>query len=98
MTHLVAFVLCLAGFAALALATRRQQRDVIGRSLPLPETYVLRSLGASALLAGLGILVAWQGWGFGLVTFSGHSSINAGIVYCMLFAYARMNSSTVWHR
>ena len=32
MSHLLAFALCLAGFAALAFAVHRQQRDIIGRS------------------------------------------------------------------
>ena len=91
MSHLLAFALCLAGFAALAFAMRRQQRDLIGRSLPIAVTVVLRVFGAGALLAALGILVAWHGWSFGLVMFSGHTSLNAGIVYCMLVGYARMS-------
>ena len=89
MTHLPAFLLCLAGFMALALATRRQQRDIIGQSLRRPMTYALRTAGTIALLSALGLLVAWQGWGLGLVMFSGHTSLNAGLVYCLLVGYAR---------
>jgi len=91
MSHLLAFVLCLAGFAALAFAMRRQQREIIRRSLPLAVTVVLRVFGACALLGALGILAAWHGWSLGLVMFSGHTSLNAGIVYCMLVGYARMS-------
>ena len=90
MSHLLAFALCLAGFSALALATRRQQRDVIGRSLRTDTTYALRVFGACALLFALGILVAGHGWSLGLVMFSGHTSIMAGAVYCALVGYSRM--------
>lgn len=94
MSHPLAFVLCLAGFAALAFATRRQQRDIIGRPLRPIATKFLRFAGACALLGALGILVAWNGWGLGLVMFSGHTSLNAGIVYCMLVGYARARELT----
>jgi hypothetical protein len=97
-SHLLAFMLCLAGFAALALAMRRQQRDIIGRSLRPATTYALRASGACALLFALGILVAWHGWSLGLVMFSGHTSITAGIVYCMLVGYAGMHARTLRHR
>jgi uncharacterized membrane protein len=98
MNHLLAFVLCLAGFTALAFATRRQQRDIIGRPLRLATTYVLRVAGACALLFALGMLVARQGWGLGLVMFSGHTSITAGIVLCALIGYARTYARTLRYR
>jgi hypothetical protein len=88
MTHLLALALCLTGFIALMLATRRQQRDLIGRSLPRASTLVLRLVGAGALVLALGLLVAWQGWGLGLVTFSGHTSLAAGLVYAVLVGVA----------
>ena len=90
MSHLLAFVLCLAGFAALAFAMHRQQREIIGRPLRSITTNVLRLGGACALLCALGVLVARNGWSLGLVMFSGHTSLNAGIVYCTLLGYARM--------
>jgi hypothetical protein len=91
MNHLLlAFGLCLAGFAALAFAVRRQQRDILGRTLRLTTTYVLRVAGACALLFALGILVAEKGWSIGLVIFSGHTSIAAGIVLCGLVGQARI--------
>jgi hypothetical protein len=94
MSHLPPFVLCLAGFTALALSTRRQQRDLLGGSLRPATTYVFRGLGACALLSALGVLVNWHGWSLGLVMFSGHTSMASGIVYCTLIAYARMQQST----
>nr|WP_247838546.1 DUF3325 family protein [Bradyrhizobium sp. 200] len=77
---------------------RRQQRDIIGRSLRLTTTYALRVAGACALLLALGILVDREGWSLGLVMFSGHTSITAGIVYCMLVGYSGMHPRTLRHR
>lgn len=98
MSHLLALALCLAGFAALALATRRQQRDVIGGSLPARTTYALRTFGAGALLLALAVLVARHGWGLGLVMFSGHTSVAAGILYCSLLGYSQRYPRPSRHR
>ena len=92
MIHLLAGVLCLGGFTALAFATRRQQRDLIGRSLRRGLTLLLRLMGACALLLACGLLVDWQGWGLGLVMFSGHTSIAAGIIYLILVGPAGMQA------
>ncbi|MEZ5763046.1 MAG: PepSY-associated TM helix domain-containing protein [Xanthobacteraceae bacterium] len=93
MMHLLSFVLCLAGFAALALATPRQHREIVGRPLRLSTKYLLRAIGTFALLAALGLLVAWNGWSLGLVMFSGHTSLAAGLLYCSLIGYARYSLS-----
>jgi hypothetical protein len=98
MTHLAAFVLCLAGFAALAFATRRQQRDILGGSLRSAATYGLRVAGACALLSALGILVAKYGWSLGLVMLGGHTSLAAGIVYCVLIGLVRTHGPRSRHR
>ena len=89
MIHLPSFVLCLAGFGALALAVKRQQREIIGRLLPPGTTYALRAAAACALLLALGLVGAAAGWSLGLVMFSGHTTLAAGFVYCGLLAYAR---------
>jgi len=89
MTHLLPFVLSLAGFTALAFAMDGPQRAVIGRPLPGSTARALRLAGAGALLLALGMLVAWRGWGLGLVMFSGHTSLTAGIVHCTLILHAR---------
>lgn len=89
MIHLSSFILCLTGFAALAFAMDRQQRDLFGRPLPALATASLRVGGATALLGALGLLVAWQGWALGLVMFSGHTSLGAGVVHGALIAHLR---------
>jgi hypothetical protein len=89
MTHLAAIALCLAGFTALAFATPRQQRDIVGRALRATTRYALRVAGACALLFALGMLVAQHGWSLGLVMFSGHTSLAAGLVYCALIRLVR---------
>ncbi len=98
MSHLFAFVLSLAGFAALASATHRQQRDLFGRALGPARTRMLRVVGSVALLGALGVLVAQFGWGLGLVMFSGHTSLAAGVVVCGLIGYARTQSPKLRHR
>lgn len=89
MIHLVALVLSLTGFAALACAARRQQRDLFGGSLGSAATQGFRLAGASALLGALAVLVAWHGWGLALVMYSGHTSLAAGIVGAVLIVYGR---------
>ncbi|ABD08218.1 conserved hypothetical protein [Rhodopseudomonas palustris HaA2] len=98
MMHALAFTLCLIGFAALALATRRQQHDVIGRSLPRGPVRGLRIVGTIALLLALGWLVARQGFGLGLVMFSGHTTMAAAVVYGALIARVRMAGRTARRR
>lgn len=95
MIHLVSFALCLAGFAALALAVRRQQREIIGRPLPPTTTYAFRAAGACALLLALGLLVASAGRGLGVVMFSGHTTLAAGVVYCGLLVSARAYAPSI---
>lgn len=97
MIHLAALVLCLAGFAALAFGARRQQRDILGGALRPAATYGLRAAGTGALLGALGALVLGYGWSLGLVMFSGHTSIAAGIVYCGLIGYLRTNPRSMRH-
>lgn len=92
MVHTFAFALCLAGFAALAFSVDRQQRDLFRHSLREPVTRALRVGGAGALLLALGVLVAGQGWSFGLVMFSGHTTLAAGIVYCALIGFKRRHA------
>jgi len=89
MTHLLSLLLCLAGFAALACATQRQQDELFGRSLPRRATVWLRVAGAGLLLVALAVLLAWRGWGLGLVMYSGHTSLAAGLVFCALLAHRR---------
>lgn len=98
MNHLFAFMLSLAGFAALATAMHRQQRDLFGTALGPARTRILRLAGSAALLGALAVLVAQHGWGLGLVMFSGHTSLAAGVVVCVLIGYLRTQGPRVRHR
>lgn len=98
MSHLLALMLSLAGFAALASATSRQQRDLFGKVLQPGRTRLIRLAAAVALVGALGALVAQHGWGLGLVMFSGHTSLAAGIIVCGLIGYARMQGPKPRHR
>ena len=89
MTHLTVFALCLAAFAALALATDRAQRTTLGRELPPPSARALRAVGWVLLLLALWRTVAAMGWGIGLVAYSGHTSAAAGVVFLALIAWGR---------
>lgn len=87
MNHLLSILLCLVGFTALAVAMARQQYELFDRALSRQTTYGLRITGICALLYALGVLVSSQGWGLGLVMYSGHTSFAAGIVYWVLLCY-----------
>jgi len=90
MTHLVVFLLCLGGFASLAAATERQQEEQLGRALARPTTRILRWTGWSALFLGAIGAVATHGWSLGLVIYSGHTSLCAGMVFVSLITRKRL--------
>jgi len=89
MLHLAVFLCCLAGFIALALAMDRPQETVFGQTLSHPTITALRAVGSGLLVLALGGLASWQGWGLGLVIFSGHTSLAAGVVFCTLIVLER---------
>lgn len=89
MTHLPAFLLCLLAFAALALAMERPQKDIFGRLLSPGATRLLRTAGWGALVFALWFVVERQGWGLGLVSYSGYTSASAGLVYVALVLHGR---------
>ncbi|MEC5397814.1 DUF3325 domain-containing protein [Uliginosibacterium sp. H1] len=80
MSHLFTFLLSLAGFAALALAMSRHQREVFGKALGAMASRRWRVAGWVCLLLALAFVVAREGWGLGLVLYSGHTSLAAAIV------------------
>lgn len=90
LVHLVTFVICVAGFLVLALATERQQEDLFGQALAYKATRTLRLLGWSAMLVALYVIVQAQGWGMGLVSYSGHTSLAAGVVLGGLITHGRI--------
>lgn len=89
MTHLASVLICLGAFAALAMATDRAQLDVLGRELPPGLSRALRGAGWVGLLLSLAIVVGGWGWGLGLVVYSGHTSLAAGLVFLALIVRQR---------
>jgi hypothetical protein len=77
---LVALVLALAGFAALAMAMDRHARDLLRRA-PSPRDVRLRRCGgAFALAAAYGVMVAERGALIGTVLWFGLLSLAAAAV------------------
>lgn len=89
MMHLISLLICVTAFAALALATDRAQSDLLGRELPVSTTRGLRVVGWTLLLVSLAIVVEAKGWGLGLVSYSGHTSLAAGVVFLGLVVRGR---------
>ena len=89
MNHLLVLLPSLLGFVLLALSMARQQEDVFGSLLPRKATYGLRTAGWAALALALFVAVRGQGWALGLVSYSGHTSLAAGLVLCALIVHAR---------
>ncbi|MCE4058693.1 DUF3325 domain-containing protein [Pandoraea sputorum] len=92
MSHFVTFALCLAGFAALAMSTERQQ-EAFFKTVSPARTRNGRIVGWTALAVALGATVMHQGWGFGLVNYSGQTSMAAGLVYLTLILAERRRQS-----
>lgn len=88
---LLPFALCIAGFLLLAMATSRQQDIIFRRKLDISRQRAARVAGWCVLVLVLVIDVAGQGWGLGLVSYSGHTSVAAGLVYLALIGRARIN-------
>ncbi|MFT3717638.1 DUF3325 domain-containing protein [Pseudorhodoferax sp.] len=87
--HLIAALLCVAGFAGLALAMERHQEDLFKPPLAPARTRLLRFGGWALLLLALALLVRASGWSLGLVAYSGHTSFGAGAVFLALLGIER---------
>ncbi|VVE74394.1 hypothetical protein PCA31118_04740 [Pandoraea captiosa] len=92
MMALLTFAFCLAGFGALALATQRHQQTYFS-GVCASRTRRYRQIGWTALVAALVVTVARQGWGLGLVHYSGQTSMAAGLVYLALIVAERRRAS-----
>lgn len=90
MSHLSIALLCLAGFGGLALSTERQQEELTGRAWPTRLTRTLRACGWIAIVSALGVAVASGGWGLGMVSYAGHTSLTAGTVAGVLVLARRL--------
>lgn len=89
MINISVWVLCVASFAVLALSMPRQQEDLFGAELASRPTRAMRFAGWGGLVVALWLLVASQGWALGLVSYSGHTSVAAGLVYLSLVVVQR---------
>ena len=89
MTDLLAFLLCIVAFAALALAMERHQQAFFAAPLPRSRTRLLRAAGWLGLVLALWVVVAHRGWALGLVHYSGQTSVAAGLVYGALILRER---------
>lgn len=90
MIHVPVFSMCLLAFIALALAMERHQMDVWGRGLASGATCGLRVAGWGALVLALIVVVLDQGWALGLVIYSGHTSVSAGLVFAALVVHGKL--------
>lgn len=93
MTHLLLALICLPAFACLALSQERHQLDRLKRPLPPAAQRRLRGLGGAALLLALVVAVQGSGWVIGLVQYSGHTSLSAGLVFGALVALGRRDAA-----
>lgn len=87
--HALLFVLCVLGFAGLALAMDRPQEDVFGRALSASASRRFRLAGWTLLGLALWAAVAAYDTGLGLVLYSGHTSGAAGFVFIALLVWSR---------
>ena len=88
--HLAVLLLSAAAFGALALAMERHQDEVFARALAPSTTRALRGAGWLLLGAALVLAVRNQGWSLGLVSYSGHTSVGAGLVFGLLVVRGRI--------
>ncbi|WP_076997482.1 DUF3325 domain-containing protein [Variovorax sp. KK3] len=93
MSHLAVFIPSLLGFAALSLAMDRHQEDLFGRVLAPQATRMLRAGGWLLLLVALALAVRSAGWSLGLVHYSGHTSVAAGLVFGALLVLHRRKTA-----
>lgn len=87
--HAAVFLLGVLSFACLALSMARHQQDVFGAELRPAITRALSLCGW--LLQAFALYLAGQalGWSQGLVAYSGHASLAAGVVFVLLMLWQR---------
>ena len=77
MTHCLAILACLAGFACLCAAMTRHQKEFVRRSLSKAAAGRLRAAGGGLLLLALLTDMAGFGAGSGVVSWCGHLTLGA---------------------
>lgn len=90
LAHGQIFLPCLIGFFCLALAMYRHQMDLFDKEFSKARSVLLRCAGWLCLLIALLLSAHAMGWGFGLVAYSGHTSIAGGLVFLSLILFDRL--------
>ncbi len=93
MTHLLTLIFCVMSFAFLAVAMERHQHALFGHPLDAGRTRGFRIAGWCGLVLVVHFVVDDEGWALGLVTYSGCTSLAAGLVYGALIAYERRGTA-----
>ncbi|BCQ27671.1 DUF3325 domain-containing protein (plasmid) [Caballeronia sp. NK8] len=82
-------VFCVIAFAFLALSMDRHQTTLFGCELRAGRSRGFRIAGWCGLALALRFVVGNEGWALGLVSYSGCTSLAAGLVYGGLITYER---------
>ncbi|SAL79093.1 hypothetical protein AWB71_05823 [Caballeronia peredens] len=90
--HLLTIVFCVIAFAFLALSMLRHQEIVFGRELRAGQARGFRIAGWCGLLLALRFIVGDEGWALGLVSYSGCTSLAAGLVFGALVIRQRFSA------
>ncbi|MGE4431977.1 MAG: DUF3325 domain-containing protein [Sphingobium sp.] len=80
MIHILALLLCVAGFAALAIAMDRHQRDLLGRKLAPRTARLVKMAGGGLLAVALAVDMIGLGAAYGAIAWFGHLSFGAAVV------------------
>lgn len=84
MIDILCIALAAAGFALLAAAMDRHQRDLMGRKLHPGANRRIQTGGASALIASLLLGIMDAGMAVGVIAWFGHLTVGAGLMLTWL--------------
>ncbi|WP_395335927.1 DUF3325 domain-containing protein [Novosphingobium sp. BL-8H] len=84
MIHILAILLTLGGFIALALSMSRHQRDLAGRVLAKAQARTARAGGYALLGLAFVADIAAFGGGYGAVAWCAHLSVGAWLTIALL--------------
>ncbi|PNU03427.1 DUF3325 domain-containing protein [Novosphingobium guangzhouense] len=79
MIHVLALALSFAAFLSLAVAMKRHQRDLTGRTLTDEQARAARTSGWLLLAGALGVNIAALGSAMGTIVWFGEASVGAGL-------------------
>ena len=90
MTYLLTILFCVISFSFIAFSMDRHQTAVWRRALPAGQSRGFRIAGWCGLVLALRFITDHDGWAFGLVGYSGCTSLAAGLVFGGLVIYERI--------